>query len=577
MKIDRLFEEATHVRPAAPSSPPRQAGLPLVQDAPERLRAVLNVDLPALLACSIAVEHKRYEACRVDGSIIGTGAADFTTDNTCYTLKYDSKTFQLFDVPGIEGNEGKYTAMVKAAVAKAHLVVYVNGTNKKPEKATAEKIRGYLNRGTQVSPVVNMRGNADAYEFDEDRISLANDANCAKALDQTTQVLRGVLGDDVLLPGHCVQGLLGFSSLAMREDASTVHPSRAHDLAIQQSNYLKYFGSTKAMFEFSQLQHVAGVLHAKLGTFKEDIVESNKGKVRELLVENISVLEQMRGEHQTFLASVEPEFEKCRSAVGAALTTFSRVLGAGRKNLWNAFFNTLSEQADAIVETHFGDKEEISSRIDKAFRSGQKDTEAKLEKHLEDQMKTLEESLTQATRRLVEDVRRVDFQQRVRTPGQGSALRYQYEGLDMDLSLKDFGSFAFNIGSYAMSGAVIGSAFPVIGNMIGAAVGAVVGAIVSVMGFFAGKEKRIRKAQSEVQDKIGEVRDQVIGELAQDLKKLTAPVRDEANEAMLGWVDAMHAALAHPVEVIERQITLMNKTKNQLEEMPYGTIRPIQF
>ena len=574
MKIDRLFEEATQVPSVAPSP---QARLPAVQDAPERLRTLLNTDLPALLASSIAVEHKRYAACRVDGSIIGTGAADFTTDNTSYTLKYSNKTFQLFDVPGIEGDESKYTAMVKAAVAKAHLVVYVNGTNKKPEKATAEKIRGYLRRGTQVSPVVNVRSNADAYEFDEDRVSLADDANCAKALAQTTQVLRGVLGDEVLLPGHCVQGLLGFSSLAMRDCASTIDPSRAHDLAIQQRNYLKYFGSTKAMYEFSQLGQVAGVLHDKLGTFQEDIVESNKAKVRELLVENIGVLDKMRDEHLAFLANVEPEFEKCRSAVGAALTTFSRVLGAGRKNLWNAFFNDFSDRANTIVETHFGDKDTISSQIDKAFRSGQKETEAKLQAHLEEQMKTLEESLAQATQRLVEDVRRVDFQQRVRTLGGASALRYEYGGLDMDLGLKDWGSIAVNIGSYAVSGATIGSAFPVIGTAIGAAVGAVLGAIVSVIGFFAGKEKRIRKAQSEVQEKIGEVREQVIGGLAQDLKKLTAPVRDEVDQAMLGWVNAMHAALARPVEVIERQIALMNKTKNQLEEMPYGTIRPIQY
>lgn len=330
MKIDHLFEEATQQASAA--TPPPVALLPL-HDAPERLRALLNTDLPAVLLSSIAVEQKRQGAKRVDGTIIGTGVEDFTTDNTCYSLRYKDKTFQLFDVPGIEGNESKYSAMVKAAVAKGHLVVYVNGTNKKPEKATAEKIRAYLNRGTRVSPVVNMRGNADAYEFDEDRVSLGADPNCAKALAQTTQVLRTVLGDEVLLPGHSVQGLLGFSSLAMRDGTSTIDPSRAHDLVIQQRNYLKHFGSAKAMYEFSQLQDLAGLLHDKLSTFKEDIVESNKAKVRELLVENIKELEIILSDHQAFLDSVEPEFQKCRAAISAALTTFSRVLGAGRKNL----------------------------------------------------------------------------------------------------------------------------------------------------------------------------------------------------------------------------------------------------
>jgi hypothetical protein len=282
-------------------------------NAPDRLRTLLNNELPGVLASSLLLEAQRIAARKVDGTIIGTGAEDFTTSNTCYTLKHgDGKTFQLFDVPGIEGNEARYAAMVKAAVAKAHLVVYVNGTNKKPEKATAEKIRSYLHRGTQVCPVINVRGNADAYEFDEDRVALTQHGNCGTALEQTVEVLRGVLGENVLMSGHCVQGLLAFSALAMSGKESTIHPSRANDLAIQQRNYLKHFGSTTAMAEFSQLHKIASVLHAKRGTFKQDIVESNKGKLRELLADSAAELATIRQEYTRFLASVEPEFEKCR-------------------------------------------------------------------------------------------------------------------------------------------------------------------------------------------------------------------------------------------------------------------------
>ncbi|MDO8448569.1 MAG: hypothetical protein Q7T10_07155 [Rhodoferax sp.] len=40
--------------------------------------------------------------------------------NTLYTLNYTEKTFQLIDVPGIEGDERKYAHMVREANA-AHL------------------------------------------------------------------------------------------------------------------------------------------------------------------------------------------------------------------------------------------------------------------------------------------------------------------------------------------------------------------------------------------------------------------------------------------------------------------------
>jgi hypothetical protein len=79
-----------------------------------------------------------------------------------------------------------------------------------------------------------------------------------------------------------------------------------------------------------------------------------------------------------------------------------------------------------------------------------------------------------------------------------------------------------------------------------------------------------------VQEKIDEQRDRVIGRLSGEQAILVGPMREEVNRAVLGWVDAMHASLVRPLEVIGLQIALMNKTKDQLEKMPHGTIHPIQ-
>lgn len=574
-EIDDIFATATGMgETALPESESVQ--LPPVAGAPRELRRLLNEQLPDLFQAILALERQRGEARRVDGRIIGTGEEDFTKGNTCYTLKYKDKIFQLVDVPGIEGDESKYAHVVRAAVAKAHLVFYVNGTNKKPEKATAEKIRTYLHRGTQVCPIVNVRGNADAYEFDDDRVALQNHGDCNAALDQTTEVLHSVLDENVLLPGHCVQGLLGFSSLAMSNAKSTIHGSRTHDLVVHQRKYLQYFGSTRKMFEFSQIEAVAKVLQRKLGTFKEDIVESNKIKVREMLTENVQVLDKLIAEHRAFLERVQPEFDKCREAVDGALQTFERVLGAGRKNVWSEFFNDISGQATDIVADHFGDNDEIASRIDKAFKCGQGRVAEKLQEQVEEHLKTVQDSLGQAMERLAEDVRRVKFQQHVRFDEPGSKLQYQSAGLDMDFGMKEWRSVAFNIGSYVLTGAGLGSSFPVIGTAIGAVVGALVGILASTVQFFMGKDKRIRKAQSQVQDKIDELRDRVMDGLAQDLKKITDPLRQEVSDTVLDRVDTMRKNLVRPLEIIEHQIKLLTRTRNQLEGMPYGTIQTIQ-
>ena len=498
MDLNALCDEATGA--ATPHKPisPVQPGLPAIRVASKRLEELLNVQLPALLQSAVALEKSKTSVRRVDGRIIGTGEADFTKGNTLYTLNYKGKTFQLIDVPGIEGDESKYAHMVRQAVAKAHLVFYVNGTNKKPEKATAEKIR------------------------------------------------------------------------------STIHPSRDHDLLIQQRNYLKHFASAKAMFEFSQVKPVAQVLHAKLGTFREDIIESNKVKVRELLIENADVLQTALKEHQTFIARVTPEFEKCRVAINEAVQSFERLTAAGRKNLWSDFFNQLSERADEIVAEYFGDNDLIATKLKSAFKTRQDGMGARLREQFEEQVEVLQSSISQAMERLIQDVQRVKFQQRITFDEGSQKALYRSAELDMALGLKGWGSIAFSVGSYALTGAGIGSVFPGIGNLIGGAIGAMVGALVSILDFFTSKAKRIRKAQAQVQGKLDDVRYQVMDGLSNEMTTLMKPIRQEVEDTTLSQVNTIYASLTRPLDIMQQQIALMTHIKNQLEKMPHGTIQTIQ-
>lgn len=576
--VDDLFEQATGADSVTLAEPVTARLLALPGVAPV-LQPLLNQRIPALLQA--LVEHTRRCALapRLDGLIIGTGEADFTKGNTTYTLQHKGKIFQLIDVPGIEGDETRYVDEVRKAVAKAHLVVYVNGTNKKPEKATAQKIRAYLRHGTQVCPLVNVRGHADAYEFEEDRESLELQGGAQAALQQTMEVLEPVLGAQVLLPGHCVQGLLGFSALAFHAPGQTsIHPCRDRDLVVQQRNYLKHFPNPRAMYEFSQVKALAQVLHGKLGTFQSDIVESNKVKVRELLTDYLNVLhEQLQG-HQVFLARVEPEFDKCRAAFKAALKSFERLLLAGRENHWKAFFNTLLEEADEIVEQKLGDAEQITSGINRAFKSGQRDTGKVLQEHLQSNLEVLQEQLERAMKRLLEDVQRVEFQQRL--VFEQSRRWHLPDGMDFSdgLNLGDLGSIAWKIGSYAALGGSIGTPFaPGIGTAIGAAVGAAVGALLALLDRFLGRDRRVRKAQAQVREKIEAVHDDVLDGLPDEVRRLAASVEKEIAQGLLSQVNALQQSLLQPLRIFEQQIQQMNRLKDQLEKMPYGTIQAVQY
>ncbi|NMV37870.1 hypothetical protein [Ralstonia insidiosa] len=576
--LDELFDEATGTARREELRVPVRQALAPVHASTKNLDRLLNEQLPALVRSAATLERYRLHALRVDGCIIGTGEADFTKGNTAYTLRYRGKTFQLLDVPGIEGDEGKYASIVNEAIAKAHLVIYVNGTNKKPEKATAEKIRSYLRWGTQVYPLVNVRGNADAYEFEEDRESLELHGDAKSALQQTAGVLEAVLPEGVLLPGSCVQGLLAFSSLAMdaKSGTTTIHPSRDKDLVIQQRNYRKHFATYKAMFAFSQIGAIANVVDARLPSFKEDIIESNKVKVRELLSWNIDELQAARASHQKFMADVAPSFSDCRDLIGDSLSTLERLLLTGRSNLWSGFFNRFSERADEIVARHYGENEVIALELKKTFKSLQSELDEKLQSHLEELLQSLQSDTREAMQRLIVDVQRVQLQQRMAFDPRNRTVAYSVTPLDTNLGLEEWRSIAFNIGSYAFTGAGIGSAFPVIGTMIGAVAGAVVGVLVSAVELFTSKEKRIRKAQAQVQDKIDDMRMAVNHRLREEVGETFRTVSEEVRTTTLAWVDSIHAGLARPLGVIEQQIAVMSNIKDQLERMPHGTIQTIQ-
>ena len=573
-ELDELFDEI--ISTSSPSVSAISPELRRIETHSTALNSILNDQLTDLMVDTlINHERKKAEAHRVDGLIIGTGEADFTKGNTLYPLNYKGKRFQLIDVPGIEGEESKYAHMVREAVAKAHLVFYVNGTNKKPEKATAQKIRDYLRLGTKVCTLINVRGNADTYEFEEDRESLAGHGGSGTALEQTEEVLKNVLGEKVIQSGYCVQGLLAFSALAIdaRTKRTTIDSSRESDLVIQQRNYQKHFTSRKSMYEFSQIKSVAKVLHNKLSTYREDMIESNKTKVHELLSESAEALQKLFINHQAFVANTKPEFEKCREAIKGAQTKFERLVGAGQKNLWDGFFDDLKLEADAIVEQYFGDSS-IPDKIDSAFKIRQKSFEKDLLARYEENLMNLKLDLHQATERLLQDVARVEFEQLL-SDTDILNINFKSPELGLGLDFGDYGSFAFTIGSYAATGFFLGTAIPGIGNAIGAALGALVGVFFSALTFLSGKENRIRKAQQQIHSAIEEAKSKAGEAFKDESKSLLITIRNEIEEGILIVVQQLDDSLERPLKIIEQQLALMDSTKKQLQEMPYGTVQSI--
>lgn len=510
---------------------------------------------------------------RVDGQIIGTGEADFTKGNVEYRLTCNGKPFQLLDVPGIEGDEGKYSAFVREAVAKAHLVFYVNGTNKKPERHTAEKIGEYLNLGARVCPIINLRGSADSYEFEEDRVTLMN-SRAINALEQTVSVLEPVLGQDRLLDGVCVQGLLGFSSLAISgmDRESTIHPDRERDLGVQQSNYFKYFSDSEEMFGFCQIGQVASVLERKQETYKEDIVESNKQKLIKLLANNVAVLEEARRRHLQFMDKVEPEFKKCRDALKSALEAYRRICLAERKNILEKMFDDIALKANDIISEDFGDNSKIRRKIGEASTELSKSAQISMQAASEKSGKEYQDRLVSAISRLLEDISRVDLAGSMELKGGLEVKVSLSDSLGRGLGLKGLGSAIFTIGSYALAGFYAGTPFGGIGAPIGAAIGAAMGLVMELLSIFMSRERKVRKAQKEADKKILEVRRKKLAEVKSEVDEHILRVKSDVNDDVLSKISVLYGALNSPLALLDRQISMLGNIREKMESMAYGSV-----
>ncbi|MFK3720827.1 GTPase [Pseudomonas fulva] len=537
------------------------------------LSELVSDRLPTLLKQQQQLERLQRVAGQVDGEIVGTGQEDFTQDNVVYHFTHQGKSFQLIDVPGIEGNEKKYEAMVQAAIAKAHLVFYVNGTNKKPEQNTAQKIKHYLNRDAKVYAICNLRGKGDTYEFERDRESLEQThKDAADMRDQTQEVLEDMLGAELVSGCQTLQGLLGFASVAFDQRGLTsIHSSRT-DLLKSQRTYLQDFTSQQAMRSFSRLDQLQDVIGNSCANFEVDIVESNKRKVLRLLQDTVTDLQKQRNEHQAFSEKIGAEVQECQDVIRKSFDELKSSFNSKRNSALNRFFNELNSAAREAVEEHFSDKDDVERVIQQHVSEGQDRLGERLETIQQQLLEDLTQGIERALKRLQENAKRVNFQQQLSEAANNSlSLSSAMNAISFNFS--DVGSLLLSVGGYALSGFGIGTVFPGIGNIVGAIVGGVFGLLAAGLSYlFGGRGKKIAEAQEQVAKAIQTEREKVTKTFAADTKGMLAKISEQIENSVLRQLIDERRKMADVTALFDEKIASIQALKQQVEAKPHGTI-----
>lgn len=490
-----------------------------------------------------------------DGLIVGDGRHDFTKTYEEYHLSIAGHPFTLIDVPGIEGNESEFKDVIKTALHKAHCIFYVQGHNKKPDRATAEKIKKYLGDWVKVYSIYNVRGGVSNYDEEEERETLIT-SGILKAESLIRAEFKTILGD--VYAGHVtLQGLLAMSAKAS-------FSSKREDLIRGQQKLLKYFGgSADKVLEFSQFKILITLVEQKSSNFKSEIIEANKQKLISLAGNIATDIEQVMESQKNYLANLELNLrtinrEVCNNSMDSAL-----------RNITNKTRNAITSAYGELKSEIFDLIDNEPSNINQLAEQYQEDVIENLENRIKSIVNDELKKVRDTANRKIKDLDGVNIKPIQFNQSIDLETEIDFSGAlgELDIDLADVLSWTAKTAGTAATGALVGSFIPGIGTLIGAGVGAFVGGIAHACSGDGGKAD----ARKSVSDAIGKATQRA----KNNVKSMLAPVIRDMDIQKLQLTNSVKTELTNIEELQETLDTFdveISEFVNELKHKRYGRI-----
>lgn len=490
-----------------------------------------------------------------DGLIVGDGRHDFTKTYEEYHLSIAGHPFTLIDVPGIEGNESEFKDVIKTALHKAHCIFYVQGHNKKPDRATAEKIKKYLGDWVKVYSIYNVRGGVSNYDEEEERETLIT-SGILKAESLIRAEFKTILGD--VYAGHVtLQGLLAMSAKAS-------FSSKREDLIRGQQKLLKYFGgSADKVLEFSQFKTLITLVEQKSSNFKSEIIEANKQKLISLAGNIATDIEQVMESQKNYLANLELNLrtinrEVCNNSMDSAL-----------RNITNKTRNAITSAYGELKSEIFDLIDNEPSNINQLAEQYQEDVIENLENRIKSIVNDELKKVRDTANRKIKDLDGVNIKPIQFNQSIDLETEIDFSGAlgELDIDLADVLSWTAKTAGTAATGALVGSFIPGIGTLIGAGVGAFVGGIAHACSGDGGKAD----ARKSVSDAIGKATQRA----ENNVKSMLAPVIRDMDIQKRQLTNSVKTELTNIEELQETLDTFdveISEFVNELKHKRYGRI-----
>lgn len=444
-----------------------------------------------------------------DGLIVGDGRQDFTKVYAEYHLSINGHPFTLIDVPGIEGNEMEYKEGIKNALHKAHCVFYVQGHNKKPDVATAEKIKHYLGDWVRVYSIYNVRGGADQYDEAEERETLFT-PSVKKNEILIKDTFQEILGD-IYAGNMTIQALLAMS-------AKAVFSNQREDLKKKQTKLLQYFANAGEILRFSQFQTVINLIEEKSRNFTLEIIEANKQKM-------ISLINKVISEINLEISAQSNNIDRLSSLLRSFNEDSIRIIADGKSALNRKTKGEVEKQLNNLKSSIFGiidnnnlNNERKKSEVQREQNRVSNAIQIGLTSIIESELSRIKENLKNKRKSLDElHLGGISFPSYSKF---SSNINFNGAIDELDFSFDDFATGVEKTGGIAAAGAGIGTIIcPGLGTVIGGIIGGIGGFIVSL---FTSRDRN-GEAKSEVSKAIEAEKRRTIS----DLETALLPIMDK--------------------------------------------------
>ncbi len=526
-------------------------------------------DISAVLGLIIKTNNSANAVGCVDGSIIGTGRADYTKNVSDYVLKVKDREFLLKDLPGIEGDERKYRDSIKQALEQSHLIIYVNGSEKKVENESLQKIRQYMHDGTSVYTIINTHCKPKSSRVLGIDKSYSEELKSAykkekSVINQINKELKAFLGDNYK---GCmsVNGLLGFCSVAFYEKESTsIQEDSSKNLRKDQNKFLREYSSDKdKMLLDSNLLELCSIIENKIGTYELDILEENYKKLKARINDALQILIQLKSSEFKKIDEFSRAYCEFVKSCHTAREDFSRSLKhVGYKATKDVLYDFMTEELFVLIEQKRGrtKKEDIDNIIAKRQADLAKSIQDIVIRKLENARNEFDNSIHEAIKRLEKDFERSTATFELHSIQIKDEINMDFLG-ELKLSLSDYGKVFFSIGSLAIGGGTIGSLIaPGIGTAIGAGIGALGGLLIKFKFLSIGEDERVNKAKEKLNANMDEIIDNISHKINREIKK--ANYEKEVDEIC----KTIESEITKQKESLNSVKVLLNNVEDELQQ-----------